>query len=1270
MGIVVDDSPTFAGLWGDAVAGLVQVLRRQPAFGGNVITHRIAPDGWWSGRLRRPPSRLEGRGRCGVVWLLTDGLGEAWRSGRAAWVLAGWARSMPVVVVDVLAPSVWEQTDLGVERIRLQGAGWRQAGRVLSWEHLGIPLQHDASDDGLTGEADRQPDLSSGPGPIAGTPPTAVTPLPVIALDPEWVYHWARYVSADGPTWREMPALLASSDRGFARRRPRRVGAAGLALFAARASPRAQRVAGLLAAVSGYEPPLDGLGLRTIAGIAGADRRDLSELFAFGLLSASTGPGPTVFQVPEDVHWTLCERVSRGEVVRAVRAVEATTGRPFRAGLSPDGTLTDDPGSFLPAANSRSSVDDASADSASGSREPAYASIPGADPTPRPHNTESDFSDTMSSIAGSGRPTSSADESSMDASGVETSSQRGGAAVALGTAGLLPVPAAGRLPRIWGTVPPQNPHFTGREDLLAELHARLVEGATTVLPEALHGTGGVGKTQLVTEYIYRHLGDFDVIWWIPAEQSVQIGIALAELGEQLKIDLDVERSIAVRQVVEALRIGEPYGRWLLVFDNADDPAIRTDYFPASPTGRVLVTSRNPGWGNVSHPLEVTVFRREESIKLLRSRGGPLDDDSADQVADVLGDLPLAVEQAAAWRADTGMSAQEYLRLLEEHRGDLLGTPPADYPVPVTAAWNISLDRLAVNNPAALELLQVCAFFAPEPIPRQILSRAHNEKISPALDEVLRDPVKLSRAIRDINRFSLTKINYRDNSIDMHRLIQQSLLDRMTPEQRQTMRHGAHVLLAASDPNAPRDPDFWKTYADLYPHIRASRAEKSADPRVRKLLLNECDYLWAWGDQEVSNGFARAVRAEWHAAFGEEDSYSLQMEMRFGWGLILTGRYDEAAEVNQRALDLCTRVNGPDDELTIELMDNVGIDLRWRGEFEAALELARDAHQRALRTFDPDDAEALSAAHGVAITLRLLGRFAESAKLDEDVWQRSVRLYGEDARTLNYLTALTIDRRELGDYVGARAAQETIHARYQHMFQASAEHPARLQAGHTLAVAYRKAGDHDRALALSKDVRERILKRYGAGHPASIATALTHSIDLRHAGQLHEARELCAEALRGHTAMMGATHPHALAAALNLAVIERLSGDASVALDRDERTLAAFVERLGERHPSTLAIAANLASDLYALGRFTEAHDRDRATLDTATAVLGETHPSTLAIAANLALDLRARDRGEEALALQGVTVGRLDAVLGRDHPATRQVVAGLRMDLDVDPMPV
>src|SRR4029077_16589692 len=86
----------------------------------------------------------------------------------------------------------------------------------------------------------------------------------------------------------------------------------------------------------------------------------------------------------------------------------------------------------------------------------------------------------------------------------------------------------GARPRVWN-VPARNPGFTGRDDLLAAVRERLLAGDRAVV-QALHGMGGVGKTQLAAEYAHRFAGAYDLAWWINSEEGRLIGDQVAALG--------------------------------------------------------------------------------------------------------------------------------------------------------------------------------------------------------------------------------------------------------------------------------------------------------------------------------------------------------------------------------------------------------------------------------------------------------------------------------------------------------------------------------------------------------------------------------------------------------------------------------------------------------------------------------------------------------------------------------------------------------------------
>jgi hypothetical protein len=142
---------------------------------------------------------------------------------------------------------------------------------------------------------------------------------------------------------------------------------------------------------------------------------------------------------------------------------------------------------------------------------------------------------------------------------------------------------------VWN-IPPRLPEFTGRAGLLAELDAGLGAGGPVVV-QAVTGIGGVGKSSTAIEYAYRHVDEFDIAWWVPAEDSDLVPDRLAALAHALDLCPPTEPLTTAVARLSAYLLQRR--RWLIVFDNAENPDALAPLLPAGP-GRVVITSRDPG----------------------------------------------------------------------------------------------------------------------------------------------------------------------------------------------------------------------------------------------------------------------------------------------------------------------------------------------------------------------------------------------------------------------------------------------------------------------------------------------------------------------------------------------------------------------------------------------------------------------------------------------------------------------------------------------------
>ena len=827
-------------------------------------------------------------------------------------------------------------------------------------------------------------------------------------------------------------------------------------------------------------------------------------------------------------------------------------------------------------------------------------------------------------------------------------------------------PAA--VPIIWGSVPQRNKNFTGRDEILSILRQGLSHKVSAVVLYALQGMGGVGKTAVAVEYAHRYKYEYEIVWWIPADQPPLVQSSLAALGDRLGLPSATATGIpdAAAATLEALRRGEPYKRWLLIFDNADQPEDIKSIIPEGP-GDVLITSRNHRWQSVVETVQLDVFSREESVDFLKKRTpGDLTDKEADELANELGDLPLALDQAGALQAETGMSVEEYLRLLKEQVAAIMAEgKSSDYPLSITAAWKLSVQTLAQHQPEAVTLLRCCAFFGAEPIPRDLLPRGAHAVTDETLSDLLSHPIKLARAIRELGRFALVKIDGR--TISVHRLIQALLRDELSPEQRSMFRTQAHLILATGAPRNPDDNGQWQRYAELVAHARTTELERSTDSEVRRFGLDLVRYLYNSGDQESARTFAEQFIEAWGTDTDPRDRQMLQAQQHLGNVLRAQGLYGPAYTIDQGTLALAREELGEEDSLTMVQTSSYTADLRGRGDFGLALDIDQQSLELHRRVLGQDDPLTLRVSNNLAVDYGLNSRYPDARDQHQETYRQRTETPADipAAELLSSWNGLARALRLCGDYVEARDVGQDAYDFG--VTELGADHPRTLETAIDLSIALRRTRDtYDDALEFASAVYERSKGRFGASAPLTLAATVSLTNIQRTTDRVGEALALAVEAAEQFQKIYGPDHPYYYGCLGNVAVLRRVTGDAPQALAEDEEALRGLEARLGKDHHYTLTVAVNLASDVAVLGDPARARAIGEDTLPRLRTVLGADHQLTLGCAANMVPDLRATGARAEADRLLAETIQRYQDTLGNDHPDTVAAAESRRIDPDFD----
>ncbi len=725
---------------------------------------------------------------------------------------------------------------------------------------------------------------------------------------------------------------------------------------------------------------------------------------------------------------------------------------------------------------------------------------------------------------------------------------------------------------------------------------------------------------------------------------------------------------AADSVRDALQRGDPVDRWLLIFDNADDPEEIRPFIPqGSQDGHVLITSRNSRWSGVAETVSVDVFSTTESVAFLRKRlRRDVPESEAVHLAHELGNLPLALEQAAAVQDTTGMATDEYVRLLAEQTGDLLQLGKStEYPHTMTAAWQLSVHQVESRMPEAAEVLRCLAFFGPDPIPRFVFQRGRDSGAE-RMGTVLSNPLTRSQAFAELARFSLLRIEPDTGTVQVHRLVQALLRDSLTPEEQDKFRHEVHLLLAAGAPPDPEDISTQEEYTFLLPHVRPSGLTQCHDERVQEFALNVVRHLYRVANWRSARSLAEEFQQSWTAISGDRSPFVLRLRRHLGNVLWQLGANKESFNLNDRTFDLMREVFGNDHEETLRISLTYAANLRTQGRFQDALEQDAASLAAIEAKYGAKDQTTLRAINNLALDHALLSRYDTALELQQLAFvEQSSARHGVNRWDLqSFWNNLARVVRLSGHHEQACDVGEEAYA--YGVRELKIEHPLTLATARDLSIAKRRMGHLDDANELIQDVHTRLNKLYGPDSPETMAATVALSNTLRQLNRLEESMALAKDAHQRHLQTYGANHPFTYGCQLNLALLYRLRGDAKKAMELDEKTYEGLLDRLGAAHVYTFSSTINLAGDLAELGEPERAAELGRATLTGVRDFVGPKNGLSLSAAVNLSIDLRAIGRIDEATELYDRTMAAYETTLSPTHPERLHAADGKRFNWDFD----
>jgi tetratricopeptide (TPR) repeat protein len=637
-------------------------------------------------------------------------------------------------------------------------------------------------------------------------------------------------------------------------------------------------------------------------------------------------------------------------------------------------------------------------------------------------------------------------------------------------------PFPGHTSKVWNLPTNRNPWFSGRTLLFNKLTQALESSTSLPSIVALVGIGGVGKTALVVEYAHRHRDNYQWVWWVKAE-SPEIALSdYAALADPLGLhQLPVTNETVVAAVRQQL---ENSNGWLLILDNAQPAVDIRPFLPARGTGHIIVTTRDARWIQDAKILSVPPLTREEAVSFLLDRTGHEDRGAAEKLANTLGDLPISLQQAAAYIEERGITFSRYLDLLGQQASlDGGAVEAVDHKQAIWATWNIAINAVAEQAPLAVKLLLICAHLDPSGIPIRLFHQGAS-----VLPEPLRTLAENREALDEnfllLRQYSLVQI--KGDTASINQIVCSILRGQGSTDERRGWAVAALHLLDRCFPERSGELRNWPACNELLPHALATTEQAQAlgiEPvPTARLLTRIAGYWLARGRLQQSRRASQQAVAILESAVGANDIHVASALLELAAAERELGALHQAKMLAERAVSVAMSQVGPKHETTALALNQNGLILVRLGEpaqartmFEQALRILQELRGPA----DSDVAQVLSNVGLAYFNLNDLNNARDMFLRAREILERSSGV--GDPAFVTVVSNIGAVLYQQGDLVGGRAHLEWALAAREALY--GPDHPDMASLLTNLGGVIGKLGEYERA----RSMLERALKMQVAAH---------------------------------------------------------------------------------------------------------------------------------------------------------------------------------------------